>query len=815
MMALVAKRSTSKMSSSDFKGRLLPFVALAATFLLALFILLPALFASARATELTIERMYSDPRLTGVTPRSPSWSPDGRYLAFLWNDEGVRYYDLWIYDAAKGKLKRLTDAVTIGRDASVVMTRAEIDRLATLRRSGGGIFSFQWSPDGRRILFPYKGDLFLVDVPGGELKRLTHTATSETDASFSPDGKRVAFVRENDIWMIDLERCETVQLTDTGSETLYNGLGDYVDYEEVGRSRSFWWSPDGSKIAYIQTDVSPIRELLIPNYLGEFVGVREQLRPVAGGENSLQRLGVLDLSTLKTGWLKPKERRDIYYVQVKWHPDSKRLLVLEEPRTMKCVRFLLYGVEEGTCDTLHTIKDDCWVNINNIFTLWGDDGEVLYFTSEEKGWNHLYRLALDSGKLEQMTRGTWEITSLHCIDGKGRVWFTSTAVEPEQRHLFYVDSSGKVFKVTEGSGWYRSYVANGAKRVAVLYSNPSRPWDLYFLKSRKGKAFAGGGGELRKDRSGGSGAVPLYSYSESYPVPVGLKRITSSQPEDFEGFSLVTPYYFTLRSRLDGETIHALIILPEELRGLDFSKVLSGELEYSGKKYPVIVSVHGGGYAQSVMKGWRWRTLFDSYLVQRGYIVLDLDYRGSSGYGRKFRTDVYLRLMGPDLEDEMTGLEFLKALPFVDGDRIGIWGWSYGGFMTVAAMLKYPSAFYAGAAVAPVTDWHCYDTHYTEERLGLPQENEEAYEKSSPISYADSLRNHLLIIHGMVDDNVHFQDTVRLVDKLIGTGVDFEVMFYPEGKHGIRRDAARIHLFRKIVRHFDRYLKGIADAECR
>ena len=776
-------------------------------------------YAAARGEELTIERMYSDPRLTGVTPRHLAWSPDGRRLAFLWNNEGVRFYDIWIYDASSGKLSRATDAAAIGRNAEEAMTRAEQDRLATFRRRGGGIFSFEWSPDGRSILFPFKGDIFLLDVKSGSLRRLTNTAVSEADAAFSPDGSKVAFIRENNIWVIDLDRCETVQLTDTGSETLYNGIGDYVDYEEVGRSRSFWWSPDGTRIAYVQVDVSPIRELLIPRYIGRFVEVRKQLRPVAGGKNGLERIGILDVKAKKTTWIRPTERRDVYFCQVHWNPDGCSLLVLEEPRDMKHLHFIKANAQDGSIDTLRTITDDKWVNIDNVYTLWTDEGKRLLFTSEENGWNHLYRMDLSTGKVDRLTSGDWQITALHKIDGRGRIWFTSTAVEPEQRHLFYLDGKGRIYKVTNGEGWYSSVIAKDAKRIAVTYSNPSTPPDIYILKDLKGKRFEASGSDQavrpKKSERGGGSVPVLFSYRTGWPVPEHLKRVTFSPAPDFKKIRIALPYFFKLKSRLDGETVNALIIFPPEMEKVDPVRVISNKGEWKGKKYPAIIAVHGGGYYQSVFKGWRWQTLFDTYLADKGFVVLDLDYRGSSGYGRKFRTDVYLDLAGPDLEDEVTGAEFLKSLPFIEPDRVGIWGWSYGGFMTAAALLKRPGVFYAGAAVAPVTDWRCYDTHYTEERLGMPQDNEEAYRRSSPISFADSLRDHLLIIHGVGDDNVHFQDTVKLVDKLIKTKVDFEVMFYPGSQHGIRTDESRIHLFRKIARHFERYLKGIPDAECK
>ncbi len=782
---------------------------------LVLFLLFVPVFVSAQSSEkLTIERMYRDPRLTGVSPRGMRWAPGGGNLAFIWNSEGEGFYDIYLYNARRGKVRKVTEAAAISGSNKTVLSKAELDRLSTLRRKGKGIFSYLWSPDGKSILFPLRGDLYLLDVGSGGVRRLFRTEVSETDPAFSPDGGKIAFIRSNDLWMIDIESGTTVQLTDSGCETLYNGMGDYVDYEEVGVDRAYWWSPDGSKIAYFQTDVSTVSELLIPDYRGRFVEVRKQARPVAGGKNGLKRLGILDIETEETVWINPGVRRDEYIPQVHWHPCGDKLLLLSEPRNLKELNFLAADPEDGSTDTLFTINDSKWVNIHNTMIHWGDDGNVFYFTSEENGWNHIYRYGWESGEISQLTDGPWQVTSIQLIEDDGDIWYTSTETGPAERHLFRLTDDGEKYKVTPDEGWYSASLSDDAKNIAVVYSNPLCPPDIYMLESAKGERFKG---SPKVSGAAGSGnGVGGVSFRSKWSLPGGLERVTGSPADDLDMIDIALPVYFTLPSEFDGKTIYALAIFPPEIKNADIEGLISGD--YRGdceKKFPAIISVHGGGYSQSITKGWRWRALFDTYLVNnKKYIILDLDYRGSSGYGRDWRTDIYLDIGGPDLEDEITGLNFLKTLPVVDPDKIGIWGWSYGGYMTTMAMLKYPEAFKAGAAVAPVNKWQNYDTHYTEERLGIPAEQEEAYKRANPLSFAGDLKNHLLIIHGMRDDNVHFQDTVQLVDKMIESGVDFEVMFYPGGKHGIRADASRIHLFRKITRHFERYLRGIPDASC-
>ena len=732
-----------------------------------MFIFLSLLFSSLMAVSspkktvrrLTVERLYSDPRLPGASPRNVVFSPDGKKVYFLWNDKGIREYDLWYYDIASGQKERLLSAMDISCPRRKYAP-VEAELRERMRLTGFGITSFSLSPDGRLILIPYQGDVYLFEIENRKLKRLFQTKAWEVNPKFSPDGRYVSFIRNNDIWAIDLRTGKEIQLTTTGSDTILNGIGDFIALEELGRYSSYFWSPDSKKIAYVSADISPVPVLLIPNYLTPDVTVIHQRRPKAGSPNAIERVGVIWLDSGRTVWADLGSDTDYYIVKLAWSPDGRCLAFTKEPRDLKSLDLILFFPEKGEIKKIYQDKDPCWVNIQNQYIHWLSDREIL-LTSERSGYNHLYALDIGRGSLKELTSGNWEVTGITRIDDS-YIYFTSTEVSPAERHLFRIPvKGGKMERLTFKSGWHTAVISPDATKIADLFSDITTPTELYL--------------------------APLGSKRL-------VRRITYSPAPDFKDYRIRAPEFIHYRSRLDGALVPAMLFRPERIK--------------KGKKYPAIIRVHGGGYSQAVKNAFSSTNLFHLLLAERGFVILDVDYRGSSGYGRKWRTDVYLNLGGPDLEDVISGVIYLKGLPYVDKKNIGIWGWSYGGFMTNMAMLKAAGWFKAGVAVAPVNNWRNYDTQYTEERLGLPEDHPEAYRDSSPITYAKNLKGHLLMIHGMADDNVHFEDTVKLIDALLSAGkVDFDVMIYPRGKHGIRRDESRISLFRKIIRHFERYLK--------
>ncbi len=715
---------------------------------LILFILISAFsIAEVEKKHLTIERIFSDPRLEGTIPRNIEWAPDNSKFAFLWNDIWTKNLSLWLYDIKTKKLSEILSADNLEKES--ILSKEEEQMRTTMRIYTTGLTSFSWSPDSKLILIPYNSDLYIYDLQMKKINRITKTATAELDPKFCGSSEKIVFVRDNDLWMQNLKTGQSIQLTQTGSKKILNGLSNYIALEELNRYSSFECSEDGKMIAYVQSDLTPIRELIIPNYLPRFVEYQTQERPVAGEFNAIEKIAVIDTENYKESWIElPYD--DYYVISIEWFDKNLLFRILE--RNNKVLHLYLYNPNNKTLEQLLLETDQAWVNIHNNFLKKMDGG--FFWTSESLGYNHLYYYKFQEKQLKRLTGLEWEITEIHGLNQENKVFFSGNKTEPAQNHLFSLNlKTGELLKLTEEEGWHSVKFSSDFNYYIDLFSNSKVPPRLYLISIKK---------------------------------PDKKTLILDTKNPELNEYSSPIEEYIKIKSR-DNSNIYCNILKPSSFR--------------ENLKYPAIIYVHGAGYAQAVKKQFGGIIqLFHQYLTEElNFIVVIVDYRGSSGYGRKWRTDVYLNLGGKDLEDIEDVVNYLKKLPYIDKEKLGIWGWSYGGFLTNMAMMKTPDLFKVGVAVAPVNDWRNYDTQYTEERLSTPQLEPEAYKKSSPIYYAKNLKNKLLIIHGMADDNVHFQDTVQLINELIENKIDFDLMIYPEGKHGISKDSNRIHLFKKIA----------------
>ncbi|MBI4639956.1 MAG: S9 family peptidase [Candidatus Tectomicrobia bacterium] len=739
----------------------------------------------------SIRKLFTRPWVWGTLPATVAWSADSRKIVFTWNDHGMPFRDLWTFDVASRQLTRLTDMESVKDDMSE--SEAEQDeRLKRYLLPQTGIADFDVSHDGRQIVFVHRGDLFVVSTDGEALRQLTRTKATEDSPLFSPDSRRIAFIRDNDLWI--LERDGSLrQLTMTGSP---DQIIDQMRWSRLASSRfhGYKWSPDGRKIAYISTNIKQVRTLLIPNYSGRFVVARPQRRGVAGDDGPLDSLVVLDVEG-KAKAVTMGEANSVCSIRsLEWSPDSTRLAVNRLSPDHKECEVLVADAGTGNAAVVFREHDERWISPLTATLVWSPDSTRLLL-SRERDYNHLLIVSADSGEPVHMTQGSFEINYWRSgrepqwITPLNRIFFHSTEASTAERHLYSVSpSGGKRSRIINWEGMDEGTVSPDGRMIVLLHADTKHPGDLYLLENKE----------------------------EAQP-----ERITTTPLKEFFSYEWPEPQIVEFKSRADGKTIRAKLLLPP---GVSIPSDRKSEYDAQAtppknrnrktapaKTYPVVVFVHGAGYAQSVLKQWgsynQILFVFNNYLAQQGYVVLDIDYRGSSGYGRDWRTDVYLHLGGLDLEDEISGVEYLKTLGVADTDRVGIWGLSYGGFMTNMAMFNAGDVFKVGVSWAAVNDWENYSPPYTHERLTTPKDNPEAYRRSSPIHFSNGLKGPLLLIHGMADDNVHVQDTVQLVEKLISEGKHVDVMFYPQENHVFVRDDTLIDAFTRTAEFFDRYLK--------
>ncbi|HWB98672.1 MAG TPA: S9 family peptidase [Bryobacteraceae bacterium] len=726
-------------------GRRGPWLALLA---LAVFVLA----APCGAASWMIERLFTRPFAWGTRPEQAAWSERGHRLLFLWNAEGKRFLDLYAWHADRQKLVRLSNLE--GADDPLHHGPAEKDeRRKQYLMPRGGLSGFAISRDGTRAAFGYQGDLYLVETDGSKPPfQLTRTKAAESGPQFSPDGRRLAFTRDGQIYFEDLQNGQVWQVTDIESAT--------------GSLGAWEWSRDGKRFVYT-IEAGGARKLPLPNYSGRTVTAE-------GFERTLPGDPVLDTKTyvvaseggtareLAPG---PWGAKVYSYETLEWSPDSTHVLQVAVHPNLKQAQVLVQDAASGKTTVVFEDKDAAWVD--PMFATWSPDGRTVLVLSDRDGWHHLYTVPREGGTPRQVTRGAWEVDNDrmfgHAPQWAGEyLYYTSTEAGTAERQYFRIrpDGTGKE-RLSEREGMNIGIVSKDGTDVSLLSADLKNPFDLW----------ANG------------------------------QRVTRSPRPEFAQYQWPETRFVRFPSRGDGRIVAAKILLPPGYRLEDRAQ----------KPRAAVFFIHGSGYATSVLKQWgsyqEQRYAFNCYLANQGYVVMDLDYRGSSGYGRDWRTGVYLHMGGKDLDDVLGAVDYLRGLGNIDMAKVGIWGSSYGGFMTNMAMFLSPDTFRAGAAFSAVNDWENYNAFYTGQRLTTPQENPEAYRRSSPIHFSGMLRHPLLMVHGIVDNNVMVQDAMQLSEKLIHEGKPFEEMYYPEESHLFVRDETLIDAFRRAAEFFDRNLR--------
>lgn len=677
---------------------------------------------------------------------TPVWAPDGQ--SFVYTVEKA----LWLYDVPEKRKRELGSLDPLEK--------------AGVKPSGEPPFAWenrrvaeqplQWMPDGKALVILAGGDLFLWRLDSGKWQQLTATTEPERDPKVSPDGRSISFGRSNELYVMDVASKKVRQLTFDSTETLWNARLDWVYPEELDLGTAHWWSPDSTRIAFLQFDVT--REWTYPHadLLERKAAYETQRYPKAGTPNPDVRLGVVPAAGGKVRWADLGDPRSRLLARVNWAPDSKQIAVQQLNRVQNQLWLQFVDAASGEAHVVLTERDPYWVNVSDELRFL-KKRESFLWSSEQSGFRHLYLYSLDGKRQKQLTKGDWEVKSVEGVDEeRGLVYYLSHERGPLGTDLASVPLNGGERKLlTSDKGVHVVSMAPVGGTFIDTFASLTEP--------------------ARKTLRSASGEQ--------------LAMLQTPDPATAE-FEYIRPEIVPIETS-DGETLYARFLRPANFD--------------PAKKYPAIVMVYGGPHAQSVCDcyaGLSW----DQALAQRGFVVWQLDNRGTAGRGHAFETKLYRRLGKQELSDQKEGIAHLISLGFVDPARIGMHGWSYGGFMTLYTMLNAPDLLRAGVAGAPVTNWLNYDTIYTERYLGLPEDNEEGYRLSSPIHNAANLKAPLLLAHNYGDDNVLFQQSFQMMAELEKAGKLYESVLYPQRTHGVS-GPIRKHLLESMTVFFERNLK--------
>jgi dipeptidyl-peptidase 4 len=743
--------------------------------------------AAESAKKLTVQRIYSEASLSGHTLRGMAWTPDGKQISFLEakrsGGEGAaedrvqngrqaklkkeNNADLWIVDASSGERRVLIPG---GQLASMLPENPSAPSQATgLGRHAPA--DYQWAPDGAALLFQGPNVLVWFELKSKSPRTLVSGKATLADPKISPDGKSVSFVRDHNLWLVNIADGTEHAITRDGVEEIRKGELDWVYPEELDIKTAYWWAPDSSAIAYLEMDERKVAQYPLVDF-ASFDGEAEmQLYPPAGGANPLVHVFVASMIGGQSKQMDTGSETEQYIPRVNWLPDSRHVAIQRLNRAQTNLDLMIADAATGASRVTLREKDQYWINVSDDLRFL-QDGQRFVWTSERSGFRHIYLYNLDGKELAQLTKGDWEVSAIDAVDETaGLIYFTATEKSPMERHLYRVG--------LDGSGFRRITNEAGTHAVNFAPSAGSPP-----------------------GVNGASGAsTSVSAFTDTYSNTMNPPRQDLVRPDgsriavlnenkvlELASYDL-SPVEFLEVKTHDGAMLNAWMIKPPNFD--------------PHRKYPVLVYTYGGPHVQVVTNEWGRSTfLWHQLMAQKGYIIFALDNRGSAGRGHLFEEPIHYRLGAQELSDQRDGAAYLKLLPYVDGDRIGIWGWSYGGHMTLHAMFEDWNDFKAGFAGGPVTDWHYYDSIYTERYVGLLPQNEEYYKASSPIDKVKQFRGKLLIAHGTGDDNVHFANTLALINELIENGKYVEVMPFPGRGHGVSDAPARRLLMERVTRFF-------------
>lgn len=687
------------------------------------------------------------------------FSPDGKRLTFLKGKvKSPKVLDLWEANLETGESNLLVDSESL-TGGTEELSKEEKDRRERMRLFSSGIVSYQWSPCSSKILFPIAGRLYLWDSGNNKAIYLNSEPSNLMDPKFSNCGSFVLFVENQNVASINLETLEKKVLTTEGVNNIRCGEPEFVVQEELSRYEGYWLSPDSKVLAYEVYDESSVELVTRNEIFSDRVDIIEQRYPYAGKSNVSYQVNLVNLETGKVTATK-LDTLDNYLARAKWSPDSSALYVQIINRRQDENRLIKVS-QNGECEEVITEKTSPWINVNNVFRF-SKDGSKFLWGSERSDLCQVYEYSSDGKLLRQLTNSEGPISDVLYWD-ETELIVSAITKDALSKEVLKVDlGTLESIKLISRDGYNEVSVSSDKKHLVSIFNEIHIPQEVSILSLENGKET-----NLHKARCFISG-----------------KEIDSV---------LKKPDYGVLKSTDGKVDLNYRIFQPH-----DFDP---------SKKYPAIVHLYGGPHAQMVTKAWAGdRYLFQQYLASKGFVVISIDNRGSANRGLTFEGAIYKNMGDLEVEDQLAAATYLRSLSYVDGDRIGVHGWSYGGYMTLMCMFKAGDVFKVGVSGAPVTDWKLYDTCYTERYMSTPQDNESGYTKASVFPYVDGLKGKLMVIHGMADDNVLFTNSTMLYSALHKADKLFDIMVYPGEKHSVAGTVAKIHNYKTISEYFVNHL---------
>ncbi len=717
------------------------------------------------APALTIADLAKLPRPGTAIPARFGFTPDGAGITSLFSEGGSLIRSLWLHDIESGDQRVLAGPEGADRPLS----REEELRRERTRTRELGVSDYRFAKLApQRTLLISGGPLLRLAVGDAPPIELAGTE-SALDARITANGDKASFIRDGELFVLSLDPPSAPrQLTSGAEDGVTNGVAEFIAAEELERTDGHWWNPDGTQIAFVRADSRHIDTYAIVHQGKDEVDVEQHRYPFAGTPNAYVELGVIDVETRQTRWMDLGQERDIYLARVAWRPDGvlTAQLLNRDQTNLRLLKFDDGGSIDngGQATTLIDEHGDPWINLSTD-TRFLKSGELIWSSEAHSagGFRHLFLHDEHGALIRQLTDGDWSVTRLAAVDEDRRlVYFMATHESALERHLYRVSlDAGEIEQLTHEPGWHDTVVSTNAQSFVDTY------------KSRRTAPV-----------------VQLHSLTNGKAV-----TLFDNDGLSADSLGLQVPEFVTIPAG-DGTLMHGTLYHP------------AGQTASSADgRHPAIVSVYGGPHAQLVTDTWALTIdMRAQYLAQQGYLVFRLDNRGSANRGLAFEAPLNRSMGTVEVDDQITGVRFLQSLPNVDPDRIGIYGWSYGGYMTCMCLMRAPNIFKVGVAGAPVTDWDGYDTGYTERYMGTPHNNEAGYHGGAVMSHVEGLQGHLLLVHGGVDENVHFRHTARLITALTQAQKPYDLLLFPEERH-MPRDAKGLeYQERRVVEYFAQHL---------